>query len=100
MHKFINSVTILKAKLKEEKKNCSVLLEYLTKNNRLDLLRCKLHSDQRLGRLNSVFAMNQSLKNFSDEKLVSFLLCGSENFTFSLNEKNLNQKQQVHTSYA
>ena len=34
--------------------------------------------------------MIKTLKHFSDEKLVTFLLYGSKHFTFSVNGKNLN----------
>ena len=39
--------------------------------------------------LNGIFAMNQSLKNFSDDKLAHISLCGSQKFTFSVNAKLL-----------
>ena len=39
--------------------------------------------------LNSIFAMNQSLKNFSDDQLAHISLYGSEKFTCSVNAKLL-----------
>ena len=39
--------------------------------------------------LNGIFAMNQSLKNFSDDQLAHISLYGSEKFTCSVNAKLL-----------
>ena len=49
------------------------------------LLRCKLYTDLRLDLLNDIYTINQSLKNFSEEKLVNVLLFSSENFTVDTN---------------
>ena len=49
------------------------------------LLHCKLYTDLRFDLLNNIYAINQSLKNFSEEQLVNVLLYGSENFTFDTN---------------
>ena len=53
----------------------------------LYLLWSKLYFDLKLDLLNSMFAMNQTLKNSFDEQLVNVLLYGSGNFTFSTNAK-------------
>ena len=49
------------------------------------LLCCKLYTDLRLDLLNDIYTINQSLKNFSEDQLVNFLLFGSENFTLETN---------------
>ena len=49
------------------------------------LLRCKLCTDLRLDLLNDIYTIKQSLKNFSEYKLVNTLLFGSENFTLDAN---------------
>ena len=45
------------------------------------LLRCDLYSIYRLELLNDVCALNGSLKNSSEEKLLKILLYGAEDFT-------------------
>ena len=51
-------------------------------------LSSKLFSDLRIDLLNDVFAMNQSLKNISDELLVNVLLYASKNLRFSADTKS------------
>ena len=45
------------------------------------LLCCDLYSIYRLGLLNDIFALNGSLENSSEEKLLKVLLYGAEDFT-------------------
>ena len=51
------------------------------------LLRCDLYSIYRLELLNDVCALNGSLKNSSEEKLLKILLYGAEDFTSQINSK-------------
>ena len=53
------------------------------------LLRCDLYSIYRLELLNDVCALNGSLKNSSEEKLLKILLYGAENFTSQMNSEIL-----------
>ena len=53
------------------------------------LLRCDLYSIYRLELLNDICALNGSLKNSSEEKLLKILLYGAEDFTSQLNSKIL-----------
>ena len=53
------------------------------------LLCCKLYTALRLDLLNNIHAINQSLKNFSEDHLVNILLFGSKNFTLDANENIL-----------
>ena len=53
------------------------------------LLRCDLYSIYRLELLNDVCALNGSLKNSSEEKLLKILLYGAEDFTSQLNSEIL-----------
>ena len=46
------------------------------------LLRCDLYSIYRLELLNDVCALDELLKNFSEENLLKILLYGVEDFTF------------------
>ena len=62
---------------------CSCGFEPETTNHYL--LRCKLYTDLRLDLLNDIYTNNQSLKNFSEYRLVNVLLFGSENFTLDAN---------------
>ena len=50
------------------------------------LLRCDLYS---IYQLDDVCALNGSLKNSSEEKLLKILLYGAEDFTFQLNSEIL-----------
>ena len=51
------------------------------------LLRCNLSSDHGTEVLNDICALNPTLKNLSDEKLLNIFLYGSENFSFNTNKK-------------
>ena len=73
----INSDTILRIPLRYPV--CSRCFEPETTDRYL--LHCKLYTDLRLDLLNDIFAINQSLKNFSEDHLVNVLLFGSEKFT-------------------
>ena len=42
---------------------------------------CELYSIYRLELLHDICALNESLKNFSEENLLEILLYGAENFT-------------------
>ena len=53
------------------------------------LLRCDLYSIYRLELLNDVCALNGSLKNSSEEKLLKILLYGAEDFTSQMNSEIL-----------
>ena len=46
------------------------------------LLRCDLYSIYRIELLIDICALNESLKNSSEEKLLKILLYGAEDFTF------------------
>ena len=49
------------------------------------LLRCDLYSIYRLKLLHDICALNESLKNFSEENLLKILLYGAEDFTSQIN---------------
>ena len=53
------------------------------------LLRCDIYSIYRLELLNDICALNESLKNSSEEKLLKILLYGAEDFTSQLNSEIL-----------
>ena len=53
------------------------------------LLRCDLYSIYRLELLNDICALNESLKNSSEEKLLKILLYGAENFISQMNSEIL-----------
>ena len=53
------------------------------------LLRCNLCSTQRLELLKNVCILNQSLRNYSNEKLLNILLYGSEDFDCNMNKEIL-----------
>ena len=53
------------------------------------LFRCDLYSVYRLELLNDIFALNESLKNFSKENLLKILLYGAEVFTSQMNSEIL-----------
>ena len=53
------------------------------------LLRCGLYSIYRQGILNDNCALNGSLENSSDEKLLKILLYGAEDFTSQMNSEIL-----------
>ena len=53
------------------------------------LLRCDLYSIYRLELLNDICALNESLKNFSEENLLKILLYGAEDFTSQMNSEIL-----------
>ena len=53
------------------------------------LLHCNLYSTNQLELLNDVCALNGSLKNSSEEKLLKILLYGAEDFTPRLNSEIL-----------
>ena len=53
------------------------------------LLRCNLYSTQKLELLNSVYILDPSLKNYSDEKLLNILLYGSGDFNCNMNKEIL-----------
>ena len=53
------------------------------------LLHCNLYSTNQLELLNDVCALNGSLKNSSEEKLLKILLYGAEDFTSQLNSEIL-----------
>ena len=60
------------------------------------LLCCNLYTTQRLELLDNVCILNPSLKSYSDEKLLSILLYGSEEFNCNMNEEIL--KPTIHLS--
>ena len=64
---------------------CSCGKEHETTLNYL--LRCDLYSICRLELLNDVCALNGSLKNSSEEKLLKILLYGAEDFSTQLNSE-------------
>ena len=51
------------------------------------LLRCKVYIDLRLDLLNGIYTINQSLKHFSEEQLVTVLLFGSWKFYIKCKRK-------------
>ena len=53
------------------------------------LLRCELYSNYWLELLNDICALNEYLKNLSEENSLKFLLYGVEKFTFQMNSKIL-----------
>ena len=53
------------------------------------LLRCDIYSIYRLELLNGICALNESLKNSSEEKLLKILLYGAEDFTSQTNSEIL-----------
>ena len=53
------------------------------------LLRCDLSSIYRLELLNDICALNEYLKNFSEENLLKILLYGVEDFTSQVNSEIL-----------
>ena len=53
------------------------------------LLRCDFYSIYRLELLNDICALNGSLENSSEEKLLKILLYGAEDFTSQLNSEIL-----------
>ena len=53
------------------------------------LLRCNLYSTQKLEVLNSVYILDPSLKNYSNEKLLNILLYGSGDFNCNMNKEIL-----------
>ena len=53
------------------------------------LLRCNIYSIYRLQLLNSICALNGSLKNWSEEKILKILLYGAEDFTSQMNSEIL-----------
>ena len=53
------------------------------------LLHCNLYSTNQLELLNDICALNGSLKNSSEEKLLKILLYGAEDFTSQLNSEIL-----------
>ena len=53
------------------------------------LLRCDLYSIYRLELFNDICALNESLKNFSEENLLKILLYGAEDFTSQMKSKIL-----------
>ena len=54
------------------------------------VLRCDVYSIYRLEVLNDICALNKSLKNLSEEKLLKILLYGAEDFTSQMNSELLN----------
>ena len=54
------------------------------------VLRCDVYSIYRLEVLNDICALNKSLKNLSEEKLLKILLYGAEDFTSQMNSEILN----------
>ena len=53
------------------------------------LLGCDLYSIYRLELLNDICALNESLKNFSEENLLKILLYGAEDFASQMNSEIL-----------
>ena len=53
------------------------------------LLHCDLYSVYRLELLNDICALNESLKNFSEENLLKILFYGAEYFTSQMNSEVL-----------
>ena len=53
------------------------------------LLRCDFYFIYRLELLNDICALNHSLKNISEEKLLKVLLYGAEEFSFRINSEIL-----------
>ena len=53
------------------------------------LLRCNIYSIYRLQLLNSTCALDGSLKNWSEEKILKILLYGAEDFTSQMNSEIL-----------
>ena len=53
------------------------------------LLRCDFYSIYRLELLNDICALNGSLENSSEEKLLKILLYGAEDFTSQMNSEIL-----------
>ena len=53
------------------------------------LLHCDLYSIYRLEPFNDICALNESLKNFSEENLLKILLYGAEDFTSQINSEIL-----------
>ena len=51
------------------------------------LLSCNLYSTQRVVLLNNACILNPSLKNYSNEKLLSILLYGSEDFNCNMDKE-------------
>ena len=54
------------------------------------VLRCDVYSIYWLEVLNDICALNKSLKNLSEEKLLKILLYGAEDFTSQMNSEILN----------
>ena len=53
------------------------------------LLRCNIHSSHRTELLNDICAINSSISDFPENKLLNTLLCGSEDFNNDTNQKIL-----------
>ena len=53
------------------------------------LLHCDLYSIYRLELLNDICALNESLKNSSEDNLLKILLYGAEDFTSQMNSEIL-----------
>ena len=60
------------------------------------LLRCDFYSIYRLELLNDICALNGSLENSSEEKLLKILLYGAEDFTSQLNSEILKCKIELN----
>ena len=53
------------------------------------LMRCDFHSIYRLELLNDICALNHSLKNIWEEKLLKVLLYGAQEISFKINSEIL-----------
>ena len=60
-----------------------------TLHSSLYLLRCDLYSIYRLELINDICALNRSLENLSEEKILKILVYGAEDFTFHTNSEIL-----------
>ena len=62
------------------------------------LLRCNIHSSHRAELLNVICAINSSISDFPENKLLNTLLYGSEDFNNDTNQKNFKIYNKIPSS--